>query len=170
VHVGLDDGLLKKYISDLETWRTRECYPLADAGKSCLKKATPMSPVNAVMRATRSEYYQEVCGEYIDEDKRWILENKNLMGILFAASLIFPPLAVFVAAPAAVIGGFAVAGVENSVGAGTRSGIDNTYLVNGINRSFTSIYGDETARHVTDREYRCVFQSNDQLIQLIKMT
>jgi hypothetical protein len=153
VHVGLDELLLKNYIENLKKWRDGDCYVRADAGKSCLKKANPTSPENAVMQATRSEYYQEVCGEYIDEDKKRLLDTPGAIGAaVFFASIFAGPIGG--AAAVAVALGAAYGGVKNNVGAGVQSGINNKYTVNGVEKSFTSLYSDETARHVTDREYR----------------
>ena len=60
VHVGLDDGLLRDYKEQLKAWNSTYCYPLVEAGKSCLKRSDPAGAAAATGQAVQSEYYQEV--------------------------------------------------------------------------------------------------------------
>ena len=137
-HVGLTDELRDEYIDKLKEWRD-SCVALSRQQTHCLKKANATSARNAVMLAKRSEYMQEVCGEYVDEDKRWFLENKELATFI---AVVFGPMTLGAATFAIGVGG-SVALSESGKG-----------ITDGFNETGLSIFADDTAKHVTDREYR----------------
>jgi hypothetical protein len=142
-HVGLTNELRDEYIKNLERWRD-SCVLLSRQKTHCLKKANATSARNAVMLAKKSEYMQEVCGEYIDESAKYIKDNQHLIGILYAVSVFFP-FTLVISTPLAIVAGATVAGVQDNVGAGR---------TDGSNETGWSIFADDTAKHVTDREYR----------------
>ncbi len=102
---------------------------------------------NAMTLAKRTSFTQEVCGEYIDESKKFFLDNfGSNMGLM--AGLCAIPIVGLGACAALVPTAIAKVALDaqESMNANTDGRVKGS--------TFSSYLADDTARHVTNREYR----------------
>ncbi len=90
----------------------------------------------------------QVCGEYIDEFTKFLLDNPWLAPVIIATGTLFSGGTL----TAALISATALA---TSIATGVLKDQQANSLRSGINEFHHSIFLDETAKYVTDRAYRC---------------
>lgn len=144
MHAGLDDETRDDFIQKLGMWNM-SCYQLATATRrtACLSSRAPKSIKSAVQLAKRTEYMQEVCGTYIDEAVKNMLDNPGMVGGFIALAVLFPIAAPELAAAALAVGtAQAVLAVEVAMQKARSNGWMKNYL------------SDETSTSVTKYPYR----------------
>jgi hypothetical protein len=157
-HIGLDEEGKNDMLRALDRWK-RECFNHAAEKRYCFLKKGLSSIRRSIDESKRTEYYQEVCGEYIDEASKFLKDNALLIDIALTIVSLLP-------GAGRLVGVAVKSGVRLGMKAGTTAiegalffndvqELTTSYSNSGINKAFASLFTDETARHVTDREYRC---------------
>lgn len=99
MHAGLDDETRDEFVRALQDWNA-SCYAEAESGKACLKRQNATSIRSAVEKAKRTEFMQEVCGEYIDESAKFLIENPGIAALAVIGAVVFPGAGTAAAATA----------------------------------------------------------------------
>lgn len=152
VHVGMDESVKKEFGDNLATWLDG-CLQHAAERKYFLTQANATSVRNAMVAGRRKQYFQEVCGQYIDESLKYFKDDPGAkVGMAIGMALL---TVVTAGAGTAVV----------AVGAAVKVAVDISLRVaihvtgansgnDGVDKYFKSIFVDDTAKHVTDRDYR----------------
>lgn len=160
-HIGLTDNVRDNmFLPQLEIWK-KQCINDAGLKKFCVRNRNTTQFAMAAQEANRKGFTQEVCGEYIDETSKLLKDNPWLAGVIIAGAILALPFSGGASLTALGAGTVAIVGAAaGSAGATIQIG-DAFEQLNGfrhdnISTHIQSIFTDETARHVTDREYRYV--------------
>jgi hypothetical protein len=158
VHTGLNNESKADMHRMLDRWKG-ECIAHAAERKYCITKRDVGSIRNSIQQAKRADYYQEVCGQYIDESLKFLKDHGFILDIALVLLNLLPGvgtavgLAISTAVKVGIRIGTSAAKLAKQGAKMIEGQLD--YPNSGINATFESIFTDETARHVTDREYRC---------------